>query len=417
MHLPSSPQVANLTRRASRRFLVLIGMGFGVLIVLMALFTVHAIWRVSALEDKMRHIVEERNRKIQLASDLQEASHNRHSALVYQVLSTDQFERDEHFQHYIKWGYRVGKARRELKQMPLDAFERTRIDEQDALVVRIVELHESISDLAARGQLQAARDLIERELRPLNLRMTDFTERLLRYERDQISSALAAARHDARSARSVSIALGGSLLALGLLIALVTGRQLLRYARTTCAQMQQLESIGHELEHRATHDPLTGLANRVLFYERLRQDLERARQDGLELMVVYVDLDDFKPVNDRHGHAVGDALLKRVGERLTHAVRSTDTVARLGGDEFALILCGVGGAEEQRRLCRKLEEEVGRPVDIEGLTLVPRCSIGHAIYPEDGRQLEALLNAADAKMYQAKRERKGGPPLGHPLPA
>lgn len=401
--------IAYQARRAATRFLILILSSFGLLMLMTGLFSLHAIDNISQLEDSMRQIFTERNRKIELVTDLQESSHNRHNALVYQVISTEAFERDEHFQQYIAAGYRVGKARNELRAMPLDDAERRSIDAQADILTRVVDLHELISDLAANGRLEAARTLLEQELRPLNLQMTSLLEDLRAYEKERISSALNATRAAAADAIEVNLALAAGLFLLALVIAAVTYRRLVHYARTVCTQMHALENVGEQLEHQATHDVLTGLANRALFYRRLEQDLVRAAQDQRSLMVVYIDLDDFKPVNDQHGHATGDALLKVVAARIRNAVRSNDTAARLGGDEFAVILSGAGGREEQRMLCQRLEDKIALPVDLDNLTLTPRCSLGHAVFPLDGGTLEALINAADVKMYEAKRRKKPPP--------
>ncbi len=138
-----------LSRSMDRKLLL----GFAVLIMLMVILIGHATWHVSNLKSRMGDIVEILNRKIQLATDLQEASYNRHNALVYQVLARDPFERDEFFQQYLKWGYQVGVARNALKAMDLDAAELASMLEQDRLVARIVDEQETISDLAARGVL------------------------------------------------------------------------------------------------------------------------------------------------------------------------------------------------------------------------------------------------------------------------
>jgi hypothetical protein len=122
----------------SRRMDHQITLGFVVLIVLMASLIGHAVWHIADLKDRMRDIVEVRNLKIQLATDLQEASHNRFAALVHQVLATDEFERDDHFQQYTRWGYEVGKARGELKKLPMDGFEQASLAKQDALIAQIV---------------------------------------------------------------------------------------------------------------------------------------------------------------------------------------------------------------------------------------------------------------------------------------
>ncbi|MDD5389121.1 MAG: diguanylate cyclase [Gallionellaceae bacterium] len=382
--------------------------GFALLIVLMGGLIGHAVWHISDLKERMRDIVEQRFRKIQLATDLQEASYNRHSALVYQAVSRDAFERDDYFQQYIKWGYQVGLARSNLKSLPLDVFERNNLFRQDSLVGQIIDEQETISDLAARGLKEEALTRLATDLRPLNLGYTETVEALRRHERDLIRAALEQTQHATQNAITLHLTLGGVLILLAVLISETTRRLLRRHALTIFEQMHQLERAGTQLEHEATHDPLTGLANRVLFYRRLEEAMVHAAEEDFSLAVMYIDLDDFKQVNDVHGHAVGDALLQAVADRLHHVLRVADTAARLGGDEFALLFVGVQETSECPPLCAKVEKEIARPLEVEGLSLTPACSIGYALYPRDGRTLDTLLNTADARMYQVKRARKEG---------
>lgn len=392
----------------SRRLNRLILAGYALLVLLMVGWGAHTYWHIRQLAGQMDQLVQKHNLKIQLATDLQEASYNRHNSLVYQVLLTDPFERDEMYQQFIKWGYLVGVARNALKQLPLDEQERGNIRQQDALIARIVVLHEQISDLAARDELAQGRQLLTDDLRPLNLGFIETVEALRRHERDLISRELGQTRASARNAVMVSLALGGSLVALALVIAHFTLRQFHAYAGTICEQVRLLEAVGRSLEHQATHDDLTGVANRTLFNQRLEEELARARETGHGLMLIYLDLDDFKPVNDRHGHGMGDALLIAVAHRLRDAVREGDMVARLGGDEFAVICVRPGDAEQQAALCAKLERAIRQPVYLGGISLTPGCSIGRAVYPGDGGRMQDLVNAADAHMYRVKQARKAG---------
>ena len=381
-------------------------LGFVVLIVLMAALIGHASWHMASLKERMGTIVEVLNRKIQLATDLQEASYNRHNALVNQVLARDAFERDDYFQQYIKWGYQVGIARNALKAMALNAVELASMKEQDRLVVRIVEEQEMISDLAARGLLEEARLRVAGELRPLNRAYTEQVDTLRRYERDLIQTALDNTQHATQRAIVLHVLVGLGLIILAMYIAGVTRKLLGQHANTIFDQMRALEQAGSRLEHEATHDPLTGLANRVLFYRRLGEAMIHAAQDRFAIAVMYVDLDDFKQVNDTHGHGVGDAMLQAIAARLRGVARLSDTVARLGGDEFALLFVGIQENGECPPMCRKVEEEVGQPLAIDDLTFLPKCSIGHAIFPGDGDSLDDLLKAADERMYANKRKRK-----------
>ncbi|MES2684987.1 MAG: diguanylate cyclase [Pseudomonadota bacterium] len=174
------------------------------------------------------------------------------------------------------------------------------------------------------------------------------------------------------------------------------------------AQAEALRLAESAVRHQATHDPLTGLANRVLFMERLQPSLERAHRRGQRLALIYLDIDGFKPVNDTHGHHVGDALLKQIARRLEVRLRREDTAARLGGDEFAMILeAAVMPAEEAERIGDGLIHLLKQPYEISsgGKTLIVQvgASVGIAHFPEHGRDADSLIIAADTAMYQAKR--------------
>jgi diguanylate cyclase (GGDEF)-like protein/PAS domain S-box-containing protein len=161
----------------------------------------------------------------------------------------------------------------------------------------------------------------------------------------------------------------------------------------------------HE-EHQALHDALTGLPNRRLLTNRLYDALVRAGRNGRPLAVLFLDLNDFKPVNDRYGHAAGDELLRTTAHRLNDAVRHNDTVSRLGGDEFLVILEEVGTVDNIRHVVDRIIDDVAKPVDLGGTEVSVRPSIGIAV-SNGGGTPEQLIDAADAAMYVAKREKLG----------
>ena len=163
------------------------------------------------------------------------------------------------------------------------------------------------------------------------------------------------------------------------------------------------KSSEQQLVHRAEHDSLTDLPNRGLFMDRLRSGIARSRRNNQPLALLFVDLNDFKPVNDRHGHQVGDRLLRMVARRLVAAVREVDTVARVGGDEFAVILEAIADATDAKAVAAKITESIGEPFSIDGRSLEIGASTGIAIYPSDGEEMSSLLHHADAQMYRAKR--------------
>jgi diguanylate cyclase (GGDEF)-like protein len=166
-----------------------------------------------------------------------------------------------------------------------------------------------------------------------------------------------------------------------------------------------------DLYHRATHDALTDLPNRALFFERLRLCLDLAGRHAGGVAVVMIDMDDLKPINDRHGHRAGDAALKEMAMRIRACSRATDTVARLGGDEFAAILPGIDHHDGLRAHCRRLREGISRPFPFEGHSLPIGASVGAALFPTDGKDFAKLLDLADHAMYADKRAKRGERPV------
>jgi len=158
-----------------------------------------------------------------------------------------------------------------------------------------------------------------------------------------------------------------------------------------------------EMSHLAQHDSLTDLPNRMLFNDRLTQAISLAVRQGKQLAVMFVDLDHFKKINDSLGHGVGDKLLQSVAGRLVSCVRRTDTVSRLGGDEFVVLLSQVEHGEDAAFSARKILRALAVPHIIDGKSLDVNVSIGVSTYPNDGPDVESLMNKADTAMYEAKQ--------------
>jgi diguanylate cyclase (GGDEF)-like protein/hemerythrin-like metal-binding protein/PAS domain S-box-containing protein len=157
----------------------------------------------------------------------------------------------------------------------------------------------------------------------------------------------------------------------------------------------------------AFSDPLTGLSNRALFADRLRQAALAARRDSLDFALLILDLDGFKPVNDRHGHATGDAVLQQVAQRLQGCVRTAETIARLGGDEFAVLLTGIRRRSDAAGVAERLLEAIRQPIAVGDVRIMLSATAGIAMFSEHGDMVEHLLVATDTALYAAKREGGG----------
>ena len=211
--------------------------------------------------------------------------------------------------------------------------------------------------------------------------------------------------------QSVGKELVGLQLGQGLFVLLAVGSVAafaVKDAQSRRQQQELLESRNRDLNDLARRDQLTTLPNRLGLMERSHQALERARRNGSDLLVVFLDLDRFKLINDSLGHDSGDVLLQAVAERLSRTVRNTDTVARLGGDEFVLIIEDLDDQFDAGHCAEKLHRAFADPLILNGQPMPVSPSIGVSIYPEDGEDMETLMRKADLAMYEVKAQGRNG---------
>jgi diguanylate cyclase (GGDEF)-like protein len=190
-----------------------------------------------------------------------------------------------------------------------------------------------------------------------------------------------------------------------LTVLLVIVGSLLAYSRLGSYHEQALHSERNQLNYMAHHDPLTELPNRSYFLGRLARSVARARRRDENSALLYIDLDGFKPINDEHGHGIGDIVLRILAARLREVIRENDTVARMGGDEFAVILEDVRDREFAASVAQKLLQQLSEPVAIGGHSFAISGSVGIVMFPEQGSNVAQLCEQADQAMYRAKAKR------------
>jgi diguanylate cyclase (GGDEF)-like protein len=195
--------------------------------------------------------------------------------------------------------------------------------------------------------------------------------------------------------------------------ALATSQQQAKAARQQTATLVERNSRLREklirrrqeatqARHFAYHDELTGLPNRRLLLDRLNQAMAQGARQHKQVALLSLDLDGFKSVNDRLGHAAGDKLLQQVAERLAACTRGADTACRYGGDEFVIMLPEIDGQESAAAVAQKIRARLAAPFDVDGSVITLTASIGTAVYPVDGQNYRDLINQADIAMYRAK---------------
>jgi diguanylate cyclase (GGDEF)-like protein/PAS domain S-box-containing protein len=173
-------------------------------------------------------------------------------------------------------------------------------------------------------------------------------------------------------------------------------------------EINELKATELDLQHLATHDPLTGLPNRYLLIDRLTRTLAHAERSRSVFAVLFIDVDDFKAINDARGHEFGDLVLQSLGAILTGSIRGSDTVARIGGDEFVIILETLGGRQDAKLVAEKILRGVAKPFTLDQHQVSITVSIGISFYPDNTGDAEVLLRAADYAMYLAKGQGKNG---------
>ncbi len=173
------------------------------------------------------------------------------------------------------------------------------------------------------------------------------------------------------------------------------------------AMYHSVKNETNPLYFQATHDSLTGLANRALFYDRLHQRLRLARRQSDSFAILNLDFDGLKSINDQFGHRTGDAAIRETALRICRISRQADTIARVGGDEFGVILADIKTRDGAWAAAERVAQEIRQPFQFEKHQIALGASIGVGVFPEDGSEIEALIDAADQSMYVIKRTRTG----------
>lgn len=217
---------------------------------------------------------------------------------------------------------------------------------------------------------------------------------------EQMAGVNAEARRSLLGAAGISVLLAGFLVLLG--------RMSHQLNRSRALLMDEQRAHAEEARHQALHDWLTGLPNRSLFSQLMSQRINEVRRDGGTFAVMFLDLDEFKHINDTLGHEAGDRLLQEVSSRVQETLRESDVLARMGGDEFVILLRNTGSRESLEEVAGRMLDAVSHPYRLAGRAVTISVSIGISVYPRDGQDEQTLLRTADEAMYVAKQEGRNG---------
>ncbi|MGM0595329.1 MAG: diguanylate cyclase domain-containing protein [Pseudomonadota bacterium] len=384
------------------------GFGFLLLLLLIGVLGAFGITQLRAVQESLQTVVTEQNRKVNLVTDMQVYGYHRSDSLYSMVLLKDPFERDEvYMQRYNPAGFEVGNVRVAYQNLGLSTEEQEIFDRQTVLVEEVVELQDRMVDLLNADEYEQARVLMLERVMPLQEAINLTFDEFRQIQKAANRKAMDEAEQAYLFTRNVFMAIGFGIMVLGVVIALAVYRKTENQAKTIDANMRELEKSHRQLEYVAHHDTLTGLPNRAYFNKMFIEAIKDSAVISQPMAILYLDLDQFKQVNDTLGHHAGDRLLKLAAERIKGCLRSSDLLARLGGDEFVAVLkkADTGVA---KLVAGKIVDTLNEPFVIDGKEAQVGTSIGISVYPVHGDEDEALIRCADNAMYQAKSEGRSG---------
>jgi diguanylate cyclase (GGDEF)-like protein len=274
-----------------------------------------------------------------------------------------------------------------------------------AVVSKTDELTEQALILNSRNEQGQAIRLLRSKVAPLQESQTEVLDGMREHHQGLMNEQARRTREQARDAMWISAALGAGVCLLIGMVFFAVRLTLAERSRSVNEKAREIEALSEKLFEEATHDALTGLANRRMFFQQLEHAFATTKRQSGELALAYIDLDKFKQINDTLGHAAGDVLLTTVAARMQSVVRDVDTLARLGGDEFAIIL-EQSSEQATAQLEQRLRDTVSQPVQLENESVTPHFSIGFARCPQDADTVQGLLHFADELMYHQKARRR-----------
>lgn len=387
-----------------------LGLGFLLITLLMGSLALLGWVRTETLHAQLEQLNQEQTRKLDRIHRMRSIVRERFIRMSLVTSVTDPFLQDDYAREFDRLAAAFVQARAEVERLATDPVETVMLRELRAMTATGTVIMVAVVEKALAGQRQDALAMLLDEALPMQERVMRQTDAILQAFEVANEAALAdLARTHART-RQLILLIAASAILLTLLIAFYITRRIQHDRQALLEEIDariRVETLQERLWHLAHHDPLSGLPNRNLFQDHLRQALERARRSGRLAALMLCDLNDFKQINDRHGHGAGDAVIVATAGRLCSAVRGCDLVARLAGDEFTVLLEDLDREQDALDIARKILARVSEPIHVDGMEMRVGISIGIALFPAHGGDGESLLRQADAAMYAAKQDHAG----------
>jgi len=390
----------------------------------LALISFIGMSQIHKSNDEFEHVIREQNRQTELATKMRDAARERMMELWRLSLTEEAFARNESYEDFLGHATNFLQAREDFLATGLSEEEKVLYDELNKATRNSSIYHRKIADQLMYGDPVSAEEMLNQTL-PSQKHSLDALNRIIDLQVVENEGAFKKATSEVERTVNLMITLTATTMFMGAILALIIYRnnsrmrhqleqtnQELLYSNQSlesrvAERTRQLQQANSKLQLQAHYDALTGLANRALLTEQMMVILGQAKRESSKVALLFMDLDGFKPINDKFGHDVGDQVLREIATRINLNIRSTDLVARIGGDEFVVVLSNIHEAFHAKTFAKMLNVTLREPIFINGVDLQVGASIGISVYPDHGEDTDSLIKAADIAMYNTKREDKG----------
>jgi len=366
------------------------------ILVLLAVLVFVNLYYHYRLNTTLSNINDINNKKLDIIAQMSRIVRDRSLSMLNMYLSEDTWEIDRQYLDFHQQAVRFIALREHLAEMPLSSSERTALDKTLELIRITQPLQNDIVERLHSGEVSGMReDITERDM-PLENSLWESFNLLVQIVRDNAESARLEAKGSYQ--QSIYIVIAVALVLAGLIILLM---------RNSLQKIQKIETRlidkAENLSWQATHDSLTSIWNRRFLEHKVNQLIDRESAPDTHHVLIYLDLDNFKPINDTYGHPIGDIFLKTISRSLEPCIRKNDTLARVGGDEFAVLLenCSIENARHIAECVQKAVAQCSITHDEQTVT-IDGCSIGIAAFGDELEDFDQLIKKADAACYSAK---------------
>lgn len=370
-----------------------VGLGFLLILILMAIFTVIGVTQMSSLNSRIDQLVNHDSVKVALVREMKDALRERAVTMHILSLLTDPIDQEDEYIHLGALGTKFVKARNSLLAMRLSKEEQATLKKMGDLTVKTQPMLVGAVEAAMSGNNVLARKIIKESAAPAQRTLLKILDNLIRIQIRNAQATVTITDKAYERAWSLMFILGGGGIFLSIGIAIFVVRHTTKQAKL--------------LQHQAMYDGLTGLPNRSLFADRLQQTILVGQRERQTFALITMDLDRFKEINDTLGHHIGDEVLRHTAHIVGGALRESDTLARMGGDEFSILLHTAQTTDGAIKAAKRILDALRDPIVISGHEIEIGASLGIAMFPEHAEQPDELQRNADAAMYQAKRSHSG----------